>query len=229
MQLNKVEETCITGSLNDLLKLARSMEISDRQANEIKKSDRSANDVNAIRNCRNAPKFLEKKHRTPSYKDVRPKNNCYFCRGLYPDRNGRWPTGGKTCNSCHKPDHFASMCQSKKKPHAPSKSIKQLNKAAKYSDSDNESEENVFGLGQINSVYKQPPIKIEINGIPVTVLDDTNSSINAIDEKTVEKLRSKVKLRKANDPVFAYGSKTKLEMIGKFTATIEDEKKNRNS
>lgn len=212
-------------SLNDLLKLARSMEISNRQASEIEKADRSTNDVNAIRKRRNATKFLEKKHKTQHHKDARPNDKCYFCGVLYPHRNGRFPARGKTCNSCHKPDHFASVCQSKNKPHVPSKSIKQLDKAAKYSDSESESEEYVFGLGQINSVFKQPQIKVEINGIPVTVLVDTGSSINAIDEKTFEKIRSKVKLRRANNPVFAYGSNTKLEMIGKFTATIENEKK----
>lgn len=155
-------------SLNDLPKLARSIEISDRQASEIEKSDRSENDVNAIKKRRNAPKFLEKKHRTPHHKDARTNDKCYFCGGSYPHRNGRCPARGKTCNSCAKHDHFASVCQSKKKPHASSKSIKQLDKAAKYSDSDSESEGYVFGLGQINSVYKQPQIKVEINGIPVT-------------------------------------------------------------
>lgn len=83
---------------------------------------------------------------------------------------------------------------------------------------------NTF-LVWVRSVYKQPQIKLEINGIPVTVLVDTGSSINAIDEKTFEKIRSKVKLRKANNPVFAYGSNSKIEMIGEFTATIENEKK----
>lgn len=59
----------------------------------------------------------------------------------------------------------------------------------------------------------------------MTVLVDIGSSINAIDEKISEKIRGKVKLRKANNPVFAYDSNTKLKMIGKFTATIENEKK----
>lgn len=39
----------------------------------------------------------------------------------------------------------------------------------------------------MNSVYKQPQIRVEMNGIPVTVLVDTGSSINAIDEKTFKK------------------------------------------
>lgn len=75
---------------------------------------------------------------------------------------------GKACNSCHKLDHFASVCQSRKKLHVPSKSIKPLHVAAKYSDSDGEPDEYVFGLGHIYSVYnKQPQIKAKINGIPV--------------------------------------------------------------
>lgn len=61
-------------SMNDLLKLARSMEISDRQAIKIEKADRSTNDVNAIRKRRNATKFLEKKHKTQHHKDARPND-----------------------------------------------------------------------------------------------------------------------------------------------------------
>lgn len=61
-------------SMNDLLKLARSMKISDRQAIKIEKADRSTNDVNAIRKRRNATKFLEKKHKTQHHKDARPND-----------------------------------------------------------------------------------------------------------------------------------------------------------
>lgn len=53
-----------------------------------------------------------------------------------------------------------------------------------------------------------------MKSIPVTVLVDTSSNINAIDENTFEKIRSKVKLRKANNPVFAYGSNVVITYIG---------------
>lgn len=49
--------------------------------------------------------------------------------------------------------NHASVWQSRKKLPAPSKSIKPLHVTAKYSDSDSESDEYVFGLGQIYSVY----------------------------------------------------------------------------
>lgn len=65
-------------SLNDLLKLARSMEISDRQASEIEKSDGSTNDVNALTKRTNEPKVMEKKHKTPHHKDERPNDKCFF-------------------------------------------------------------------------------------------------------------------------------------------------------
>ena len=36
-------------------------------------------------------------------------NLCQFCG--YRHKRGRCPAYGKTCNACHKPNHFASVCQ----------------------------------------------------------------------------------------------------------------------
>ena len=47
-------------NLDDLLKLARSMESADRQANEIEKSDRATEEINASRKHQNGRKHTEK-------------------------------------------------------------------------------------------------------------------------------------------------------------------------
>ena len=39
--------------------------------------------------------------------------SCQFCG--YRHKRGRCPAYGKTCNACHKPNHFASVCQANKK------------------------------------------------------------------------------------------------------------------
>ncbi|XP_062610353.1 uncharacterized protein K02A2.6-like [Saccostrea cucullata] len=212
-------------NLEDLLKLARSLELSDKQASEIEKTDKSAEEVNSMRKRRNVPKFLERKRDTRDRTDTPSKEKCFNCGGQFPHLKGPCPAKGKTCNACHKIGHFASVCRSKSKSmNRKPKSVRQLD--ACNSDSDSESCEYLFGLDQINSITKrQPRIKVEINGIPVSVLVDTGSSINVVDECTFKKLENKVKLRKADTRVFAYGSKTTLDIMGKFQATIENKNK----
>ena len=168
-------------NLDDLLKLARSMELADRQANEIEKSDRATEEINASRKRQNGRKHTEKvrKQNSDGRADSQSKRQCYFCGGQYPHKNGDCPAKDKTCNACHKTGHFASVCRSKDKPHAnrKPKSIKQLDKYAEDSDSNSESDEYVFGLSQINAIRKkQPRIKVEINVVPMNVLIDTGSS-----------------------------------------------------
>lgn len=57
----------------------------------------------------------------------------------------------------------------------------------------------------------------------MTVLVDTVSSTNAIDEKTYEKIKNKVKQKNPPMVCLRMAQKTKLAMVGKFTATIENE------
>jgi hypothetical protein len=66
---------------------------------------------------------------------------------------------------------------------------------------------------------------VTINGIPVNVLVDTGSNINVVDESTINKFKNEIKLRKAGTRIFTYGSKTTLDIMGKFKATIKTKDK----
>ena len=65
-------------NFDDLLKLARSMELADRQANEIEKSDRATEEINASRKRQNGRKHTEKfrKQNPDGRADLQSKRQC---------------------------------------------------------------------------------------------------------------------------------------------------------
>ena len=74
--------------------------------------------------------------------------------------------------------------------------VKKLEAAAcSYSDSDSDSQsgaKDIFGLKQINLITKsQPKLTVKINGFPIWMLVDSGSSINVIDEPTLDKIKQK--------------------------------------
>lgn len=71
----------------------------------------------------------------------------------------------------------------------------------------------------------RPKIKIKVNENPITILVDTGSSINVIDEHTYKSMTNQPKLSKSDTKVYAYGADAKVSLLGKFSATIETESK----
>ena len=140
------------------------------------------------------------------------KQTCRNCGGQYPHEDSPCPAKGKPCHFCKKMNHFASVCRAKSK--STTKTVNQVEEKQSCSE-----EIYLFGVPtdeQVNFVnQKQPKTTVTINGLTVTILADTGSSINVIDEGTFSKFPDNPQLKKS-------GTKVKVTKLkGKFDATIE--------
>lgn len=210
-------------SLENLLKLARAMEFSDKQASEIEQTE----NTNAIRSYKRRSKKTGNRMKNKfkySDKDTKvKKQTCRNCGGQYPHTDSPCPAKGKLCHACKKLNHFASVCRSKHK--SVTKSVNQIDENQSFSENSDSDEEYLFGVQtneQVNAVHqKQPKTTVIINGLYTEFLIDTGSSINVIDEGTFSKLKDTPQLKKSDTKVFTYGSNSNLDMKGKFEGTIE--------
>ncbi|VDI15600.1 Hypothetical predicted protein, partial [Mytilus galloprovincialis] len=179
-------------TLEGLISSARALELSEKQATEIEQSDKQS--ANAVRKGvgkrRNGPRFLQ----TQTDQNVKKKTTCRNCGGDFPHAN-KCPAFGKSCNSCKKLNHFASVCRSKRMD-GTSTFKRKVNKVDNYEHDDARDSSS-----------------------------DDGSSINVIDESTFENIKCKPKLSHADTKVFAYGSDKNLKLMGKFHATIETDHK----
>ena len=215
-------------TLDDLLKLARSMELSDKQACEIEHTDKPES-TNAVRAFKKKHRTVDKrKHfpKSPESKTPTKKQTCRNCGGEYPHVDRQCPAKGKTCHACKKQNHFSSVCRSKRKGNR--RSVNQVEKT-NACDTSSDSEDYVFGMQEeenVNAVKsKQPSLNVTVNGLNVRMLVDTGSSINVLDENTYQKFQVKPKLLKTDTKVFTYGSNTNFPLLGKFIGTLETQHK----
>jgi len=84
-------------------------------------------------------------------------------------------------------------------------------------------EEGVFTIGNGKDRIKVPITNVEVNDVTVKMMIDTGASIDIIDEPTYQHIKqtSSLTLEPDHCQIFAYGSKSQLEALGKFTATVK--------
>ena len=210
-------------TLEDLLKLARAMEFSDKQASEIEQHTEATNAVQGQRrrSRKSGPRTKSQKKFSDKQMTGR-KQTCRNCGGQFPHKGSPCPAKDKSCHYCKKMNHFASVCLEKAK--TKSKTINQVDERQCHESSDSE-EEYAFGVQtdeQVNLMHRKlPRTTVSINGLTVEILADTGSTINVLDEETFSRLPSKPNLMKSDTKVFGYGSNTHLKLKGKFETTIE--------
>jgi hypothetical protein len=99
-------------SLPDILVLARTMEIADRQSKIMAQSPEIP--VNNVRHAQHKPyTMFNKKLSHKSQPDLqRTKKECRNCGGDFPHQS-QCPAFGKTFKCCHKRNHFIKECRKK--------------------------------------------------------------------------------------------------------------------
>ena len=84
-------------------------------------------------------------------------------------------------------------------------------------------DENTFRIS-IHNVHenqaKHPLFKVKIRETWLTIMADSGSSINILDENDYKKLQSPHKLEDTSTRVYPNKSNKPLKMLGKFTTTI---------
>ncbi|CAB4037087.1 Transposon Tf2-6 poly, partial [Paramuricea clavata] len=190
-------------TLNNLLSIARSFELADRQALEIEQKFESSTHLNSIernRDFQQPRRNSAKRHRA---KDVQ----C--------------PALDKTCRRCGKSGHFARVCRQKtNKPKQYKENARQL----EQSDDDSSENECLFTLTAHNVHHRSDSLHmLEIEHIPVQMLIDSGASVNVLDLETYHRLKARkgVQLMPSTLRVYAYGSTTPLNILGTVSGRVK--------
>ena len=216
---NKLRRKALEENVNlpNLLLMGRTMEQAALQADRMQgKSQESQESVDKIRH-----KQPQKGKKRPPESQYHKKTNtkCRNCGGNYPHKF-KCPAQGKTCNYCHKPNHFVSVCRKKKNQHAHVKNVDHSDSEC----SDNQ-DESAFGI-YVNQIKRNlPKLQVTVGGKTTKILVDTGSSINIISEQFYENLSPKPKLTAVKSKAFAFAQEKPLQIRGKYSSTIETKNK----
>ena len=229
--------------LDDLIKYARALEISDHHAEEMEKQHRQETVYQNTR--RNFP---------PTDKGTKQSQTCYNCGGTYPHQGRPCPATGKACHNCLKTGHFARVCKSEhkqptRKPRAPqnqyqsqANKLNALNQDPQHQtlppettaqgpseDSNSDSSENVFAVSKPKKGKQPPMTKLKINGVRVEFLIDTGASVNILTQKDYEFLctnsKDQIPLPKTKAKVYAFGSLEPVDLNGKLEVLVHSKRR----
>ncbi|XP_056016955.1 uncharacterized protein K02A2.6-like [Ostrea edulis] len=157
---------------------------------------------------------MKKRQHTPrTYKEKQKK--CFRC-GYEHSRKDKCPVIGQSCNLCHKSDHFASMCKSKRQQLDRHKKTKERQKQKKinlvqdeYTDEDSTSEESDCGggsgifMGVIHDVNSVTPesdwtVKCKVNNKIVIMHVDTRAKCNVVSHSVLQTLKFEKSIQKSS-------------------------------
>ena len=168
-------------TLNNLLSLARSFQLADRQALEIEQKFESSTHLNSIERNRD---FQQPRRNSAKREDNnRQKCVCYCCGNEgHRAKDVQCPALDKTCRRCGKSGHFARVCRQKtNKPKQYRENARQL----EQSDDDSSENECLLTLTAHNVHHRSDSLRmLEIEHIPVQMLIDSGASVNVLDLET---------------------------------------------
>ena len=90
-----------------------------------------------------------------------------------------------------------------------------------------------YGLFSINvnivnsDCRKQPTFDVNFAGTPLTIIADSGSSINILDEQDYNRLSTRPRLQKTRIKIYPYQTEMSLPGLGRFTAPITSDTTNR--
>ncbi|KAL8605547.1 hypothetical protein ACOMHN_031484 [Nucella lapillus] len=217
-------------NLDNLLKAARALEISDEQAEAMEVDAKST--VNAIgrrpasrgRGVHHGPLQRYQQHQHPpqrQYQRSYDNRLCGWCGGQRHPRE-KCPAKDKVCKNCTKHGHFVKVCRSgegrgtRRPYHKNAASIKTITHDVE-DDSDASDEEYVFG---VKGNIKTPYVDLELAGESVPFLIDTGASVNVIDEHSHKNILNTCTLTPSSTHIFSYGNKNPLHVVGQFDTKI---------
>ncbi|KAK3752856.1 hypothetical protein QZH41_000328 [Actinostola sp. cb2023] len=215
-------------SLEDLIEYGKTLELTNTQAVSIEKQE-----INTLRQKtgtgqKNGP---PKPKDRGSFRTESKSTKCGCCGGSYPHQGGRtaYPAYKKECHGCGKSGHFKSVCRNAEQPTRPQprQSLRRQRKVNTIDNDYDSDEDHTFRL-EVRSVNgnktKHPQFKVGIRGTWTSMMADSGSRINILDEKDFKKIKKRPALQPTSTRVYPYKSDTPLKMLGKFEADITTEK-----
>ena len=235
-------------TLQQLIDVGRSMEVSERQTKAI---EGGMNNV-AV----SADTTVAQVGARPTYQDQHrsASEKCRNCGKDYPHNGGRTscPAYGTSCRSCGKPNHWSTCCRTNstnrlrvdtarqsqtrasfnrqptaKRPSRGSgrgrrqshQQLNQLDNCPEASESSDDDIAYLFSVG--TTATKQPRTFVTIRGNNISMLIDSGASVNIIDEVTYDSFVSPPNLIKAKTRIFTYGASEPVVIHGTFESDIE--------
>jgi len=206
-----------TISLPELLDLARTMDLAERQAMEIENKATSPNDYSV-----NAAKLADGPGKTGRHPN---KQQCFNCGGAYPHDAGKQscPAYQKTCYRCSKKNHFSRYCRQKSEeaPH-------RLHAVhAEHTVNSNEKPRNVNSfVFVVNAKLRGfPHATILVNACPLSIIIDSGAAVNVLDTSDLSKVKPRPNLHTTQLKIYSYGTKEALPLRGCFEAEVRSSDK----
>ena len=219
-------------SLQDLLTLARTQQLTHSHS---KQMAQGAESVNFMKNKRSdgkskAPKQNQSQPRgSQQQRQNKSSRRCGNCGGPWPHPEGResCPAFGRECNSCHKMNHYASLCRSSatNQHKEPSKSGKTQwrskgNHVKHVAEKDDSSdEEGYVFMAQGAGSLPHFDVMVGASKQKINFLADSGASVNLISEATYNEMKPMPKLAKSTAKIFAYGSQP-VSVVGQFKSLL---------
>ena len=147
---------------------------------------------------------------------------CSRCGYEAHDNQNQCPANGRTCNYCKKQGHFASKCFKK--------SVKAVEERQQGDSSDTDSSDDEegrsFKVEGVKKVSGKPTLmRIMTNGFETLWQPDTGATKDIWAESHLRgyenQYKCKVELQPTNVRLYAYGSKSSLDVMGKFEAKLQ--------
>ena len=159
----------------------------------------------------------------------RPRQCCPNCNSAS-HRFNVCPALGKTCNFCHKQNHFSAACRSHGKPAQPQqKPSNYLTRADTVSGSHNQQEElplsnssssqsklSVFSLRNAPALKTDPTVLVTVNGTTFSAKVDTEAAANVMSTSLFKKIRNNEHVTTERSVLRAYVGGV-LDPVGKAT------------
>ncbi|KAK3092635.1 hypothetical protein FSP39_005203 [Pinctada imbricata] len=214
-------------NLENLLKLARSLELSDSQASHIEKESVASSVVNKLnmqgqsqsrgrgRSRGRARSRGAQNRSTGNDRRRQGGKKCFKCGYDYPHKYS-CPAIGQICKKCGGKDHFARTC--KNNPKGDMGSLQQVDDKPEPNLSSSE-DDYVFKVNEPVKASKHPYVNIELCNTKISMLVDTGATVNIISNKLYKTLKSKLKLQSSSKKLYGYDQK-EVDIEGCFETQI---------
>ena len=233
-------------TLDALLQYGRSLERSDSQLKAVEDDHNRPVLVNEMQQLR----VNNSRRRVNN-----PSNQlCYFCGEGYPHKSGRksCPAADKTCHKCGKIGHFGRVCKSQpnqKSAFLNRRQDKRRNAVnlehepgtTNTSDSDSDHEytftvktvqstkisTDISNVNKLNLPKQLPMSTVTIGTERMKVLIDSGASVNILYSQDFDTINQSkhINLRPTKLKIHAFGSKSPVELCGKFDSVVETKSK----
>ena len=169
--------------------------------------------------------YSANKQKKSAHADKGKEINCIFCGKKHAKDRNQCPAWGKKCSTCHKPNHFSTVCKSRNKQKKQSSYVRIVDQDT--SDQD----DYVATLEEIDIViHKSNPNKVfvtlSVNDKEEHFQLDTGATVNVMSDITLSKLCGNAdQLESCNTTLLMY-NKSKVKPIGRKKMRVLNPKNN---